>query len=77
MSVLNKSMLSIFAIIFAIIIIFVLIFYPQVIMTQLLPCVKELVTDANQHVKVRDSIVSCSNTLRFWLFLLMIQKPLY
>lgn len=23
----------------------------QVIMTQLLPCVKELVTDANQHVK--------------------------
>ena len=47
------------------ILIFVLIFYPQVIMTQLLPCVKELVTDANQHVKVRkrDSIVSSSYTL--------------
>ena len=37
----------------------------QVIMTQLLPCVKELVTDAKQHVKVRHSIVSCSKTL-FW-----------
>ena len=44
-------MLSIFTKIFAIILIFVLILYQQVIMTQLLPCVKELVTDANQHVK--------------------------
>ena len=44
-------------IIFAIIAIFMLTIYPQVIMTQLLPCVKELVTDANQHVKVRERFV--------------------
>ena len=63
--------------IFAMILFFVLIFYPQVIMTQLLPCVKELVTDANQHVKVRkgERFESCSRTL-CWLFILPIQKHL-
>ena len=35
--------------------------FPKVIMTHLLPCVKELVTDANQHVKSALASVSSSS----------------
>ena len=60
----------------------------QVIMTQLLPCVKELVTDANQHVKsalasiimglspILGKVISAQETFAFSLMLCFRITPL-